>query len=66
MAATQTVDLWVDDRGLLIKKSEKGALATGELTQTAHYSDYGVRVAAEKPPAADTEDFRELLKKQSS
>ncbi|WP_328873241.1 hypothetical protein OHT76_25830 [Streptomyces sp. NBC_00287] len=62
----QTVDLWVDDRGLLIKKAEKGELATGELTQTAHYSDYGVRVSTEAPPAEDTQDFKELLKKQGS
>lgn len=63
---TQTVDIWVDDRDLLVKKVEKGRMATGELTQTAYYSDYGVRVSARKPPADDTKDFRELLGKQGS
>lgn len=61
---TQTVDIWVDDQDLLIKKIEQGRLATGHLTQTAYYSDYGVQVTAAEPPASDTEDFKELLKKQ--
>lgn len=58
---TQTVDIWVDDQDLLVKKVEKGRMSTGELTQTAYYSDYGVRVAVQKPPADDTKDFKELL-----
>ncbi|MET9828914.1 hypothetical protein ABZ078_06310 [Streptomyces sp. NPDC006385] len=61
-AATQTVEIWVDDRNLLVKKVEKGRTATGRLTQTAYYSDYGVKTAVEKPPAGDTADFKELLK----
>ncbi|MDN0193698.1 hypothetical protein [Streptomyces sp. S.PNR 29] len=61
---TQTVDIWVDDRDLLVKKVEKGQVATGLLTQTAYYSDYGVKVAAERPPAGDTQDFRKLLEKR--
>jgi hypothetical protein len=63
---TQTVDIWVNDRDLLVKKVEKGRMATGQLTQTAYYSDYGVKVSAKKPPAGDTEDFKELLKQQGS
>ncbi|MFF8969779.1 hypothetical protein [Streptomyces sp. NPDC014995] len=58
---TETVDIWVDARNLLVKKVEKGRTAAGELTQTAYYSDYGVRVSAERPPAGDTEDFGKLL-----
>ncbi|MEU9151657.1 hypothetical protein AB0D59_14120 [Streptomyces sp. NPDC048417] len=61
---TETVDVWVDDQDLLVKKVEKAATANGAMTQTAYYSDYGVRVTAEQPPAGDTEDFRTLLKKQ--
>ncbi|CAM5676896.1 Lipoprotein OS=Streptomyces tendae OX=1932 GN=GUR47_17435 PE=4 SV=1 [Streptomyces tendae] len=60
-ATEQTVDIWVDDRDLLVKKVERGRTKTGELTQTAYYSDYGVTVSAERPPAADTADFKELL-----
>ncbi|MES5816323.1 hypothetical protein [Streptomyces sp. RG80] len=61
---TQQVDIWVNDQDLLVKKVEKGRMATGELTQTAYYSDYGVKVSATKPPASDTQDFKELLEKQ--
>ncbi|MFH8973158.1 hypothetical protein [Streptomyces sp. NPDC017890] len=60
-ATGQTVDIWVDDRDLLVKKVERGRTETGELTQTAYYSDYGVAVSAERPPAGDTADFTELL-----
>jgi hypothetical protein len=63
-ATEQTVDIWVDDRDLLVKKVERGRTKTGELTQTAYYSDYGVTVSAERPPAADTADFKELLASQ--
>ncbi|NUR67908.1 MAG: hypothetical protein HOQ47_19330 [Streptomyces sp.] len=61
---TETVDIWVNDQDLLVKKVEKGRMATGDLTQTAYYSDYGVKVSAEEPPASDTEDFKKLLEKQ--
>ncbi|WP_399887511.1 hypothetical protein ACGH7X_23130 [Streptomyces sp. BBFR51] len=63
-ATAQTVDIWVDDRDLLVKKVERGRTETGELTQTAYYSDYGVAVSAKRPPAADTADFKELLAAQ--
>ncbi|GAB2722134.1 lipoprotein [Streptomyces bullii] len=61
---TQTVDVWVNDRDLLAKKVEKARLTTGVLTQTAYYDDYGVKITTGKPPAGDTQDFRELLHKQ--
>ncbi|MCX5422992.1 hypothetical protein [Streptomyces sp. NBC_00078] len=63
---TETVDIWVDGQDLLVKKTEKGRMTAGEYTQTAYYSDYGVKVSAAEPAAADTEDFRELLKKQGA
>jgi hypothetical protein len=61
---SETVDLWVDDRDLLVKKVEKGRTASGELTQTAYYTDYGVAVSVAEPPADDTQDFAELLERQ--
>lgn len=57
----ETLDIWIDDKDLLVKKVEKTSTANGTVTQTAHYSDYGVKVAVHKPPAADTEDFKNLL-----
>ncbi|MEU1402594.1 hypothetical protein ABZ471_09545 [Streptomyces sp. NPDC005728] len=59
---TETVDIWVDAQNLLVKKVEKADMATGAMTSTAYYSDYGVKVSAEAPPAADTKDFKELMK----
>ncbi|MFI6660854.1 hypothetical protein ACIBL8_35550 [Streptomyces sp. NPDC050523] len=64
--STETVDIWVDGKDLLVKKTEKGRMSAGEYSQTAYYSDYGVKASAARPPAGDTEDFRELLKKQST
>ncbi|WGD41366.1 hypothetical protein [Streptomyces cathayae] len=58
---TQTVDVWVDDRDLLVKKVERAKTATGRLTQTAYYADYGVKVTTEAPPAADTQDATDVL-----
>lgn len=59
---TETIDIWVDGQDLLVKKVEKANMATGTMTSTAYYSDYGVKVAAEAPPASDTKDFAELMK----
>ncbi|CAM5368520.1 hypothetical protein SGLAM104S_05184 [Streptomyces glaucescens] len=46
----QTVDVWIDERDLLVKKVEKGRTASGELVQTAYYGDYGAEADAERPP----------------
>ncbi|MFI6949418.1 hypothetical protein [Streptomyces sp. NPDC050422] len=61
---TETVDIWVDGNDLLVKKSERGQMKTGELNMTFFYSDYGTKVSAERPPAGETVAFKELLKQQ--
>ncbi|MFD9907728.1 hypothetical protein [Streptomyces sp. NPDC059063] len=61
---TETVDIWVNDENLLVKKVEKGQMKTGELSATAYYSDYGTEVSAEEPPAGDTSDFKDLMNRQ--
>ncbi|MFI8926567.1 hypothetical protein ACIG3E_02620 [Streptomyces sp. NPDC053474] len=61
---TETVDIWVNDENLLVKKVEKGQMKTGELAATAYYSDYGTAVSAKEPPAADTADFKDLVNRQ--
>lgn len=61
---TETVDIWVDDNDLLVKKTERGAMKTGELNSTVFYSDYGTKVSVERPPADQTVDFAELMKQQ--
>ncbi|MFJ7291708.1 hypothetical protein [Streptomyces collinus] len=62
---TETVDIWIDKRNLLVKKVEKARMTTGLMTQTAHYADYGVRVRADRPPASDTGDFEDLMRKRT-
>ncbi|MER5358333.1 hypothetical protein [Streptomyces sp. NPDC002785] len=61
---TEKVDVWVDKNNLLVKKTERGQMKTGELNSTVYYSDYGTKVSVEKPPAGDTADFADLLKQQ--
>ncbi|MEU8027868.1 hypothetical protein AB0C13_04395 [Streptomyces sp. NPDC049099] len=59
---TDTIDIWINDQNLLVKKTEKADTAKGTLTSSASYSDYGVPVSAEAPPASDTKDFKDLMK----
>ncbi|WP_073951516.1 hypothetical protein [Streptomyces kebangsaanensis] len=61
----RTVDIWVDERDLLVKKVERAETATGRLTQTAHYEDYGVKVTTEAPPPGDTRDAKDLVGRRS-
>ncbi|MFE9856777.1 hypothetical protein [Streptomyces sp. NPDC005780] len=61
---TETVDIWVDENDLLVKKSERGQMKTGELNTTMFYSDYGTKVSVERPSAAETIGFKELLQQQ--
>lgn len=63
---TETVDLWIDHRNLLVKKVERADTAQGSLVSTAYYRDYGVRIAAEAPPASDTRDFTELARSKGA
>ncbi|WP_318197320.1 hypothetical protein [Streptomyces sp. MCL20-2] len=59
---TQTVDIWVDENDLLVKKTERGEMKTGTFNSTLFYSDYGTEVPSDRPEASDTVDFKELLK----
>ncbi|TRV76986.1 LppX_LprAFG lipoprotein [Streptomyces sp. 130] len=61
---TETIDIWVDENDLLVKKTERGEMKTGELNSTVFYSDYGTKVSVERPPAAETVDFAEMLEQQ--
>ncbi|MEU0432651.1 hypothetical protein [Streptomyces sp. NPDC006290] len=61
---TEAVDIWVDGKGLVVKAVSKAEMTGGTMSSTTYYSDYGVKVSAAAPPAGDTEDFKDLLKKQ--
>lgn len=62
---TETVDIWIDGKDLLVKTAVKGRMSAGEYSQTGYYSDYGVKASATRPPAGDTQDFKQLLKQQN-
>ncbi|MGC2999167.1 hypothetical protein ACPF8X_12575 [Streptomyces sp. G35A] len=57
----QTVDVWIDDRDLLVKKVERARTTSGEVTQTAYFTDYGAKVSVQAPPAGDTADLTDLV-----
>ncbi|WNI23057.1 hypothetical protein [Streptomyces sp. ITFR-16] len=61
---TEKIDIWVDANDLLVKKTERGQMKTGELNSTVFYSDYGTKVTVERPPAGETIGFKELFEKQ--
>ncbi|MDF3301189.1 hypothetical protein [Streptomyces tropicalis] len=61
---SERVDIWVDDHDLLVKQTCAAQMAMGGMSQTAYYSGYGVRTSVARPPAGDTEDFKELLTKK--
>ncbi|MER5770143.1 LolA-like protein [Streptomyces sp. NPDC001985] len=63
---TQKVDIWVDKENLLVKKVESGKMKTGSFNSTVFYSDYGTKVSAERPPASETVEFKELMKQGGS
>ncbi|WP_345670454.1 hypothetical protein [Streptomyces similanensis] len=64
--STETVDIWINDQNLLVKKTEKADTTNGAMATTAVYRDYGVKVSVTAPPAGDTADFAELLKQQGA
>ena len=63
---TETIDLWIDKNDLLVKKREYAPTAQGSYDSTVYYSDYGVFVTVQEPPASDTMDFADALSQQQS
>ncbi|MGV9990109.1 hypothetical protein [Streptomyces sp. NPDC003374] len=63
---TESVDIWINDKNLLVKKVEKADMTAGTMVSTAYYSDYGVKVSVTAPPAGDTRDFKDLMKSQGT
>ncbi|GLF93806.1 hypothetical protein [Streptomyces yaizuensis] len=62
----QQVDVWIDKDSLPVKKVESGEMKNGRFDSTVYYSDYGAKVSAERPPASQTVDFRELAGRAGS
>ncbi|MCF6523536.1 hypothetical protein [Streptomyces sp. JJ36] len=57
----ETIDLWIDEDDLLVKKREKADSTSGtDFDSTVYYSDYGTAVTVEAPAESDWVDFTEL------
>lgn len=61
--STEKLDLWINDQNLLVKSTSTANMSVGLMSQTTYYSDYGVKVTAQKPAESDTENFADLMKK---
>lgn len=61
---SERIDLWVNDKDLLVKKTESASTAQGDFRSAVLYSDYGTKVSVSEPSASDTVDFMELLEKE--
>ncbi|MFB6853242.1 hypothetical protein ACWCOW_32295 [Streptomyces sp. NPDC001939] len=57
----QRVDVWIDHGHLLVKRVQRADTASGAFSGTVHYADYGARASAERPPAGDTVDFKDVV-----
>ncbi|MGW7596055.1 hypothetical protein, partial [Streptomyces rubiginosohelvolus] len=58
---TETIDLWVDEENLLVKKREQAQSNSGAYDSTVFYSDYGTSVTVTEPSSSDTVDFQDML-----
>ncbi|MFD0496464.1 LolA-like protein [Streptomyces rhizosphaericus] len=60
---TETIDLWVDEENLLVKKREQAQSSSGAYDSTVFYSDYGTSVTVTEPSSSDTVDFQDMLQR---
>lgn len=61
---TETIDLWVSADHLPVEAHTTERTNKGLKTATVYYSDFGVPVHVQAPPASDTVDFGALLDRQ--
>lgn len=61
---TETIDLWIDGKNLLVKKREQAQSNNGAYDSTVFYSDYGTTVSVQEPASSDTMDFQQLAPQQ--
>ncbi|MEY9874378.1 hypothetical protein ABH931_003873 [Streptacidiphilus sp. MAP12-33] len=59
---SETVDVWLDVRGLPIRTEDHAASNLGSFDVDRHFSDYGTQVNLTTPDAADTLDLAAVLK----
>ncbi|WP_051709232.1 hypothetical protein [Streptomyces sp. NRRL S-350] len=59
---SETIDVWVDDDKLVVKRIEQADTKAGALKATVSYSDYGTPVTTTAPDPSDTVELSELAK----
>ncbi|MFI0777839.1 hypothetical protein [Streptomyces sp. NPDC021212] len=57
---TETIDLWIDSKNLLVKKREQAKSNNGPYDSTVFYSDYGTKVTVQEPSSSDTVSFDQM------
>ncbi|MFJ8309038.1 MULTISPECIES: hypothetical protein [unclassified Streptomyces] len=55
-------ELWLTKDGYPVQMNVGINSPQGKISMSAHYSDYGTKVAVNAPPASETFDFAELMK----
>jgi hypothetical protein len=58
---TEHIDLWVSADNLPVESATSALSRTGTVSTTAYYSDFGVPVHVEAPPASDCLDIGTLI-----
>ncbi|MEV5939034.1 hypothetical protein [Streptomyces sp. NPDC051994] len=55
-------ELWLNKDGYPVRMNVGINSPNGKITMSAHYSDYGTKVAVSAPPASETFDFADMMK----
>ncbi|MER0447659.1 hypothetical protein ABR738_24435 [Streptomyces sp. Edi4] len=55
-------ELWINKDGYPVQTNVGFAMPQGKMTMSAHYSDYGAKVAVSAPSADETFDFADMMK----
>ncbi|MBX7465929.1 hypothetical protein AB0C89_23040 [Streptomyces sp. NPDC048491] len=55
-------ELWINKDGYPVQMNVGMNMSEGKVTMSAHYADYGTKVAVTAPPAAETFDIAEMMK----
>lgn len=59
--STAHMEVWINSDHLVVRKLVQANAKGGAFSMTANYSDYGVPVSVQAPPASDTLNFGQLV-----
>ena len=58
---TATVDVWIDDQGLIRRESATGDFSSASASQTVEFYDFGIHPQIDVPPSSQVHDVTPLL-----